>query len=106
MLTVFASGFTTSSSSNPNSNPREDSRCPTPEVVSVLENYFNEEDDLRDEETGRYSLSTVPFSVLLQRKGTDLPEDVERIIFEIAARDDIEAAVNILVYVCHRVRHW
>ncbi|KAF9564823.1 hypothetical protein CPC08DRAFT_760001 [Agrocybe pediades] len=84
------------------SDRRSVSRPPTPVVVSVLEDYFNGI-DAEDEENyfERYSLPIVAAS-----RTPRLPEDVERIVFEMAAREDVGVAIETLVFVCHRVRIW
>ncbi|KAF9007096.1 hypothetical protein BDQ17DRAFT_1351429, partial [Cyathus striatus] len=36
----------------------------------------------------------------------NLPEDIERIVFEIAASDDGQNALRVLSFVCRRVQRW
>ncbi|KAF8200261.1 hypothetical protein BJ912DRAFT_1054644 [Pholiota molesta] len=54
----------------------------------------------------RLTLGEIPFSVITQCAPSELPEDVERLIFEMAAREDRQAALHTLVLVDHRVRKW
>ncbi|KAF8153857.1 hypothetical protein B0H34DRAFT_676757 [Crassisporium funariophilum] len=46
------------------------------------------------------------FSFTINTGASELPEDIERLIFERAARDDRTAALETLVFVNHRVRKW
>lgn len=51
-------------------------------------------------------LMNVPFVMLLERGPSELPEDVERIIFEMAAREFPSEVLKTFVYVNHRVKTW
>lgn len=54
--------------------------------------------------TKRFTLREFSFSI--QCAPSELPEDVERLIFEMAAREDPVGALHTLVFVNHRVRKW
>ncbi|KJA26508.1 hypothetical protein HYPSUDRAFT_36218 [Hypholoma sublateritium FD-334 SS-4] len=59
------------------------------------------------EERGRTKRFTLrEFSFTIQCAPSELPEDVERLIFEMTAREDPVGALNTLVFVNNRVRKW
>ena len=57
-----------------------------------------------EKRTKRFTLREFSFSI--QCSPSELPEDIERLIFEMAAREDPIGALNTLVFVNHRVRKW
>ncbi|KAF9477420.1 hypothetical protein BDN70DRAFT_110327 [Pholiota conissans] len=54
----------------------------------------------------RLTLGDIPFSVVARCAPSELPEDIERLIFELAAREDMDAALKTLVFVNYRIRKW
>ncbi|KAF8963247.1 hypothetical protein BDZ97DRAFT_1821262 [Flammula alnicola] len=84
---------------------------PAQQVTSSNENptIDNTEQPQPEESTDerkRYTLTEIPFSFTIQCAASELPEDIEHIIFEMAAREDMAAALHTLVFVNHRVRKW
>lgn len=62
--------------------------------------------NIQEEEKRTKRFTLREFSFNIQCSPSELPEDIERLIFEMAAREDPVGALNILVFVNHRVRKW
>lgn len=64
------------------------------------------EQHVETKEEKRLTLREIPFCFTRQCAPCELPEDVERLIFEMVARGSMVDALHTLVFVNHRIRKW